>query len=69
MPFSYLTKSAEEELRRLTQNDLLREDMRRVHAVKVATGDAYLQFVIRFHEFLSHRPRPFRIIQDRDMRL
>jgi hypothetical protein len=69
MPFSYLTKSAEEELRRLTQDDGLCEDMRRVHAAKVTTGDAYLQFVIGFHELLSHRPRPFRAIQDRDMRL
>ncbi|MGC8777567.1 MAG: hypothetical protein ACP5Q4_02705 [Candidatus Caldatribacteriaceae bacterium] len=43
--------------------------MRRLRGVEMVTGETYLQFVIQFHEFMAHRSRPFRAIQDRDMRL
>ncbi|MEN3186679.1 MAG: hypothetical protein ABDK94_04720 [Atribacterota bacterium] len=69
MPSSRLLKSVKEELRRLLRDSTFGEDMRRVRTVNVMAGDVYLQFVIQFHEFLSHRSRPFRAIQDKDMRL
>ncbi|NSW76386.1 MAG: hypothetical protein HPY68_06360 [Candidatus Atribacteria bacterium] len=69
MPSLHPLKNVEEEFRRLSRDSAFREDMRRVRTVTVTTGDAYLQFVIQFHEFISHRPRPFQAIKDRGMRL
>lgn len=69
MPSLHPLQNVEEEFRRLSHDGAFQEDMRRVRTVTVMTGDVYLQFVIQFHEFISHRPRPFRAIKDRDMRL
>ncbi|MCX7667574.1 MAG: hypothetical protein N2Z84_01400 [Atribacterota bacterium] len=35
--------------------------------VRAITGETYPHFAIQFHEFISHRARSFRAIQDRDM--
>lgn len=34
-----------------------------------ADPDAYIEFVTQFNEFINHRPKPFRKMVDREMRL
>jgi len=72
-----LSPAAEKEFQELAHSESFRKDMEtvrlgRLHAF-VKDGkvdiDAYLAFVTEFNEFISHEPKPFRQIVDKDMRL
>lgn len=72
-----ITERAAEELRRLSLSEALRKDMETVAAQRhnpfIKDGkvdvDAYMEFVTQFNEFINHKPKPFKPIIDKDMRL
>lgn len=71
------SQAAKKELRELAQSESLRSDMAIVASSRrkfflnngEADVDAYTDFVTAFNEFISHEPKPFKQIIDRDMRL
>lgn len=66
-----LPKEVREELQKMALSPELREDLLKIHALstRAIDADSYCAFVVFFNEFVNHRARPFRPIQDRDMRL
>ncbi|MGQ9623626.1 MAG: hypothetical protein ACUVTO_09450 [Candidatus Caldatribacteriaceae bacterium] len=60
-----------EELQKIALSPEFRKDLLKVRALstKAIDADSYCAFVVFFDEFVNHRARPFRPIQDRDMRL
>ncbi len=66
-----LPEETKEELRKVTLSPELREDLLQVRALsmRVIDVDSYCAFVTFFNEFIDHRARPFRPMQDKDMRL
>ena len=72
-----LSPAAAKEFQELARSESLRTDMEtlqrgRLHAFVrdgVVDIDAYLDFVMEFNEFISHEPKPWRQILDKDMRL
>jgi hypothetical protein len=72
-----LSPAAQKELIELAQSASFREDMETL-AVRwrrpfLKDGevdvDAYIEFVTAFNEFISHEPKPFNAMVERDMRL
>ena len=54
------------------RNDMEAVRLGRLHAFvkdSVVDVDAYIAFVTEFNEFIGHKPKPFRQIIDKDMRL
>ena len=72
-----LSQAAQEEIRELARSEALKNDMAAIagsrHNPFVREGvvdvDAYIEFVTAFNEFISHEPKPFTPMIDRDMRL
>ena len=72
-----LSKAAENELCELSRSRAFKEDMEAVAAGRhnpfvkngVVDVDAYIEFVCQFNEFISHEPKPFEPMMDKDMRL
>jgi len=72
-----LSRKMEEELLELAGSEDLRKDMEMLKAqwktpfVKDAgiDVDAYIGFVMQFNEFINHKPKPFKAMLDRDMKL
>lgn len=72
------TPAAENELQELAKSESLKKDMETVRRNRhnpfirkdgSVDADAYITFVTEFNEFIGHKPRPFRQIVDKDMRL
>jgi hypothetical protein len=71
------SQAAQEEIRELARSEALKNDMAAVVASRhnpfvregVVDVDAYIEFVTAFNEFISHEPKPFTPMIDRDMRL
>jgi hypothetical protein len=67
----------EEELLELAGSEGLRKDMEMLKAQWetpfIKDGrvdvDAYIEFVMQFNEFINHKPKPFKPMIDRDMKL
>ena len=72
-----ILRKAERELVEHAGSDSFRKDMeilnRRHPSPFMKDGkvdvDAYIEFVTQFNEFINHRPKPFRPIIDRVMKL
>jgi hypothetical protein len=72
-----LSEKSKKELRELAESDAFRRDMEIVRANRhnpfIKDGkvdvDAYLEFVQQYNEFISHEPKPFKPMIDKDMRL
>lgn len=66
-----------EELLELAGSEGLKKDMERLKAQWkdpfIKDGrvdvDAYIEFVTQFNEFINHKPKPFKPMVDRDMKL
>ncbi len=72
-----LSKAAEDEIRSQAHSAELQKDMETVacsrHNPFIEAGrvdvEAYITFVTGFNEFINHRPKPFVVMADTDMRL
>jgi len=72
-----LSDNAEKELISLAKSGALRNDMEQMRShwqnpfLKdgVVDVDGYIEFVTRFNEFINHRPKPFKPMIDRVMKL
>lgn len=72
-----ISNESASEIRNLAKSDSLKNDMRKIASQKhnpffkqgKALVDEYVEFVTQFNEFINHRPRPFKKIIDREMRL
>lgn len=72
-----LSRRAEEEIVALARSESFRRDgdiLSAASAMPFGAGeavdvDAFTDFVAAFNEFINHRPKPFRRINDKDMRL
>jgi hypothetical protein len=72
-----LSKEAAEEMRELSRSEALKNDLAFVARTRhnplikdgVVDPDAYILFVSQFNEFINHEPKPFKPMQDKDMRL
>ena len=72
-----LSKKAEEELIKLSKSESLKKDMEAVasnrHNPFIKDGkvdvDAYIEFVSQYNEFINHRPKPFKPMIDKIMKL
>ncbi len=72
-----ISKKAEKELKELSRSDSLRKDMEKVvskrHNPFIKEGkvdvNSYIEFVTEYNEFINHKPKPFKPIIDKDMRL
>lgn len=72
-----VSASAEREMLELARSGSFRADMQILEMRSkspFAMGDridldAYVEFVTQFNEFINHRPKPFRKMIDKDMRL
>jgi len=72
-----LSIKEQEELRRLAQSSSLRADMRYVaahrHNPLLVDGkvdmDRFITFLTEYNEFINHKPKPFKPIIDRIMKL
>lgn len=72
-----ISNESASEIRNLAESDSLKSDMRKIASQKhnpffkqgKALVDEYVEFVTQFNEFINHRPRPFKKIIDREMRL
>lgn len=72
-----ISNESASEIRNLAESDSLKSDMRKIASQKhnpffkqgTALVDEYVEFVTQFNEFINHRPRPFKKIIDREMRL
>lgn len=74
---SKLPRKAKKELQRLSRDPSLKQDLERISQHKLLVFfkngevdvDAYIDFVTQFNEFISHQPKLFQKMEDRDMRL
>lgn len=72
-----LSEKAENELIELARSEELRKDMEMMKAQWktpfIKDGrvdvDAYIEFVTEFNEFINHKPKPFKKIIEKAMRL
>lgn len=72
-----LSEKAENELIELARAEELRKDMEMMKAQWktpfIKDGrvdvDAYIEFVTEFNEFINHKPKPFKKIIEKAMRL
>jgi len=72
-----ISKKAARELLELSKSESLNEDMdvlrRQRHNPFIKNGmvdvDAYIEFVSEFNEFINHKPKPFKPIIDKEMKL
>jgi len=72
-----LSRKMSEELLELAGSEGLRKDMEMLKEQWkdpfVKDGrvdvDAYIEFVMQFNEFINHKPKPFKPMIDRDMKL
>ena len=71
------SKKEKEELLRLSQSSSLKADMRYVSAHRhnplIVDGkvdlDGFITFLTYYNEFINHKPKPFKPIIDRIMKL
>lgn len=74
---SIISDEEREELLAASRSDSLRKDMRSVAARRhnpfVRDGkvdlDAYVRFVCEYNEFINHKPKPFKAMQIKEMKL
>jgi hypothetical protein len=72
-----LSKEAEKEMIEFSRSEDFRSDIEslrstwKIHFVHNGTVDVdgYIEFVTQFNEFINHRPKLFKPMIDRDMRL
>lgn len=72
-----ISEEAQKELSELSKSDTLRRDMEKVasqrHNPFIKDGkvdvDAYIEFVTQYNEFINHKPKPFKPMIDRVMKL
>jgi len=73
-----LNADEKEELLRLAKSSSLKKDMQYLsdhrHNPFIKDNgevdfDAYIEFVQQFNEFINHKPRPFKPIIDKEMKL
>jgi len=72
-----LSKKEKEELLRLSQSSSLKADMRYVSAHRhnplIVDGkvdlDRFITFLTEYNEFINHKPKPFKPMIDRIMKL
>ncbi|BCB96598.1 hypothetical protein JZK55_15200 [Dissulfurispira thermophila] len=72
-----LSNQEKAELLKLASSTSMREDMRYIsnhrHNPVMIDGnidlDRLIEFLTQFNEFMNHKPKPFKPIIDRDMRL
>jgi hypothetical protein len=72
-----LSKKRKEELLRLSQSSSLKADMRYVSAHRhnplIVDGkvdlDRFITFLTEYNEFINHKPKPFKPMIDRIMKL
>ena len=72
-----LSTKEQEELRRLSQSSSLKADMKYVSAHRhnplIVDGkvdlDRFITFLTEYNEFINHKPKPFKPMIDRIMKL
>jgi len=72
-----LSEKTEKELLSFAKSGTLRNDMEQMRShwqnpfLKdgIVDVDGYIEFVTRFNEFINHRPKPFKPIIDKVMKL
>ncbi len=72
-----ISKQEKEEMLRLASSSSLREDMDYLashrHNPVIVAGkidlDRLIEFLTRFNEFINHKPKPFKPMIDKDMKL
>lgn len=72
-----LTEKEKKELLEMADSSKLREDFERIRKNRynplIINGkvdlDRVIDFLTQFNEFINHRPKPFRKIIDKDIRL
>jgi hypothetical protein len=72
-----ISERAAEEFLELSRSELLSKDMdvlrHQRHNPFIKNGkvdvDAYIEFVSEFNEFINHKPKPFKPIIDKEMKL
>lgn len=72
-----LSEEEKEELKKLSQSFTFKEDMQKLlknrHNPFIVNGkvdvDKFITFLTEYNYFINHKPKPFRKIIDKDMRL
>jgi len=72
-----LSEKAEKELIELAGSEDFRRDMERLSMRNrtpfmkdgLPDADAFIEFVMQFNEFINHKPKPFKPMIDKDMKL
>jgi len=72
-----ISQEAEKELVSLGRSEALRDDMDKLKSSWLSSFirsgridvDLYIEFVSQFNEFINHRPKPFRPMIEKDMKL
>lgn len=72
-----LNEEEKRELKEMANSSKLKEDMRRLSKTRynpfIVNGnvdlDKFLTFLTEYNYFINHKPKPFRKIIDKDMRL
>lgn len=72
-----ISEKSARELSELSQSESLKKDMDILRAQRhnpfIKNGkvdiESYIEFLTEFNEFIDHKPKPFKPIIDRDMRL
>jgi len=72
-----ISKSSAKEFKKLSKSSSLRTDMEIVasqrHNPFIKNGkvdvDAYIEFVTQYNEFINHKPKPFKPMIDRVIKL
>lgn len=72
-----ISENIKKELLKYSKSVSLKKDMQKIAINKhnpflkdgMIDSDVYIEFVSQFNEFINHTPRPFKPLQEKDMKL